>query len=376
MAITATRLRRLRVRRAVQTTTAVVAILLVGSLVRLALQTRITLVIDGRPQAVRTSSSNVQELLRGEGISLTADLLVDPSPATPLADGMTVVVSPAPGRASGITAATPPDPSDVGVWVVAGTSQRYVSPDADRFVESSVSASSAGSSPVVSVRAVVSGKVHDVLTNAGTAGALLSAMGITPDADDRVQPPPSTPLHDGDTVRFDRVEILTRLEAVTLRAPTLVTYSDRMTPGTRRVLSTGRDGVGRATYQITVVNGRRVSKQLIARWAEVPAVPTRIVSGPASMYGGSLAVPGATGRHQTGLATWYDPPWSGLTAAHPSLPFGTHVTVTDLATGRSVTVVIDDRGPFSPGKIIDLSPEAFRVLEPLGHGVLHVRLSW
>jgi len=376
LAITATRLRRLRVRRAVQTTTAVVAILLVGSLVRLALQTRITLVIDGRPQAVRTSSSNVQELLRGEGISLTADLLVDPSPATPLADGMTVVVSPAPGRASGITAATPPDPSDVGVWVVAGTSQRYVSPDADRFVESSVSASSAGSSPVVSVRAVVSGKVHDVLTNAGTAGALLSAMGITPDADDRVQPPPSTPLHDGDTVRFDRVEILTRLEAVTLRAPTLVTYSDRMTPGTRRVLSTGRDGVGRATYQITVVNGRRVSKQLIARWAEVPAVPTRIVSGPASMYGGSLAVPGATGRHQTGLATWYDPPWSGLTAAHPSLPFGTHVTVTDLATGRSVTVVIDDRGPFSPGKIIDLSPEAFRVLEPLGHGVLHVRLSW
>jgi uncharacterized protein YabE (DUF348 family) len=371
-----TRLRRLRVRRAVQGTTALVGLALVAGLVRLAVQTHVTLVVDGRVQAVNTTSSNVQELLRGEGISLTADLLVDPSPATPLADGMTVVVSPAPEGAPGPTTGTPPDPTGVGVWVVDGTSQRFVSPDADRFVESSVSASSAGSSPAVSVRAVVSGKVHDVLTNAGTAGALLSAMGITPDADDRVQPPPSTPLHDGDTVRYDQVEVLTRLEAVTLHAPTLVTYSDRMTPGTRRVLSTARDGVGRATFQITIVNGKEASKRLIARWAEVPAQPERIVSGPASMYAGSTTVPGANGRHQVGLATWYDPPWSGLTAAHPMLPFGTHVTVTDLDTGRSVTVVIDDRGPFSPGKIIDLSPEAFRVLEPLGHGVLHVRLSW
>ena len=60
----------------------------------------------------------------------------------------------------------------------------------------------------------------------------------------------------------------------------------------------------------------------------------------------------------------------------PWIPFGTHVTVTDLATGRTVIVVIDDRGPFSPGRIIDLSPEAFSVLSPLGRGVLDVRLSW
>ena len=94
------------------------------------------------------------------------------------------------------------------------------------------------------------------------------------------------------------------------------------------------------------------------------------------MYGGTTEVPGTDGASQTGLASWYDPPWSGLTAAHPSLPFGTMVTVTDVETGRSVTVVIDDRGPFAPGKIIDLSPEAFAVLRPLGTGVIDVRLSW
>jgi rare lipoprotein A (peptidoglycan hydrolase) len=39
-------------------------------------------------------------------------------------------------------------------------------------------------------------------------------------------------------------------------------------------------------------------------------------------------------------------------------------------------VVIDDRGPFGPGRIIDLSPEAFAQLSPLGRGVLDVELNW
>jgi rare lipoprotein A len=370
------RLRRLRMRRALHGTTALVGLVLSVGVIHFALQTNVTLIVDGRPQAVRTTSTNVRDLLLGEGISLTANVLVVPSPATPLADGMTVMVSPAPGAPIGLSTSLTPDPTDVGVWVVAGTSDRYVSPDADRLVESSISASSAGTSPAVSVRAVVSGKVHDVLTNAGTAGELLSAMGITPDADDRVQPPPSTPLHHGAVVAFDRVDIQTRLEATTVPFRTLVSFSSAMTPGTRRVLSQGHAGVGRATYQITLVNGRPESKQLIGRWVEVASRPERVVSGPESMYAGTTQVPGTSGRTQTGLATWYDPPWSGLTAAHPSLRFGTHVTVTDIETGRSVTVVIDDRGPFAPGKIIDLSPEAFQILEPLGHGVIHVRLSW
>jgi rare lipoprotein A len=52
------------------------------------------------------------------------------------------------------------------------------------------------------------------------------------------------------------------------------------------------------------------------------------------------------------------------------------VTVTDLDSGRSVTVTVNDRGPFSPGRIIDLSPEAFGALAPTGRGVLRVALAW
>jgi uncharacterized protein YabE (DUF348 family) len=339
--------------------------LLIGGAAHLALRKHVTLVVDGRLHAVDTSSSNVQGLLAGEGISLTSAVLVEPPPATRLSDGMTVVVSPA--ASAGVFDAVVPGSTDVGVWVV----------DASQgLVEDPGSATSVGTSPVVSVRAVVSGKVHDVLTNAGTAGALLSAMGITPGAEDRVQPPPSTPLQDGMVVKAERVEVRTDVVATTIPFRTVTVFSPLMTPGTSRVETQGAPGVGRATYQVTSVDGKAGERQLIARWIETPPVTRRVVSGPQSMYGGTTHVPGAVGNTQAGLASWYDPPWTGLTAAHPSLPFGTRVTVTDIDTGRSITVVIDDRGPFSPGKIIDLSPEAFSQLEPLGRGILHVRLSW
>jgi rare lipoprotein A len=52
-----------------------------------------------------------------------------------------------------------------------------------------------------------------------------------------------------------------------------------------------------------------------------------------------------------------------LTAAHPTLPFGTRVRVTNRNNGRSVLVRINDRGPFVRGRIIDLTPAAARALE-------------
>jgi rare lipoprotein A len=51
-----------------------------------------------------------------------------------------------------------------------------------------------------------------------------------------------------------------------------------------------------------------------------------------------------------------------LTAAHPTLPFGTRVRVTNRNNGRSVVVRINDRGPFVRGRIIDLTPAAARAL--------------
>lgn len=82
-----------------------------------------------------------------------------------------------------------------------------------------------------------------------------------------------------------------------------------------------------------------------------------------------------------GIASWYGLTFHGrrtasgerfdmnaMTAAHPSLPFGTRVLVQNPSNGRSVVVRVNDRGPYVPGRIIDLSHAAARALGLLGWG--------
>lgn len=65
----------------------------------------------------------------------------------------------------------------------------------------------------------------------------------------------------------------------------------------------------------------------------------------------------------------------GYTAAHRTLPFGTRVVVTNVGNGRSVTVRINDRGPFGRGRLIDVSMAAARDLGMLGSGTAMVRID-
>ena len=64
-----------------------------------------------------------------------------------------------------------------------------------------------------------------------------------------------------------------------------------------------------------------------------------------------------------------------LTAAHPSLPFGTRVRVTNKGNGRSVIVRINDRGPFTGKRVIDLSRAAAEDLGMIRSGVVRVRVE-
>jgi rare lipoprotein A len=64
-----------------------------------------------------------------------------------------------------------------------------------------------------------------------------------------------------------------------------------------------------------------------------------------------------------------------LTAAHPTLPFGTRLRVTNVATGRSVIVRVNDRGPFVPGRAVDVSYAAAETLGIVARGVAKVKLD-
>jgi rare lipoprotein A len=91
---------------------------------------------------------------------------------------------------------------------------------------------------------------------------------------------------------------------------------------------------------------------------------------------------------ETGKASWYGPPYHNrrgsngevynmhaMTAAHRTLPLGSIVRVTNLKTGHTALVRITDRGPFIPGRVLDLSLAAARKLDVYGPGVAEVRVE-
>lgn len=94
------------------------------------------------------------------------------------------------------------------------------------------------------------------------------------------------------------------------------------------------------------------------------------------------------GWNQTGVASWYGEPFHGrraasgvvydmdaMTAAHQTIPFGTRIRVDNRDNGRSVELVVNDRGPFVGGRILDVSRAGARALGMIGPGTARVRIT-
>ena len=116
-----------------------------------------------------------------------------------------------------------------------------------------------------------------------------------------------------------------------------------------------------------------------------PTGPWLVIALLAALLAGGC---GSASKKEVGMASWYGPRHHGkqtasgqpfnqyaLTAAHPKLPFGTRVRVTNLNNGKEVVVRINDRGPYKGGRIIDLSRAAARQLEMEVEGVGRVRIE-
>ncbi|WP_447932765.1 septal ring lytic transglycosylase RlpA family protein [Sphingopyxis fribergensis] len=101
--------------------------------------------------------------------------------------------------------------------------------------------------------------------------------------------------------------------------------------------------------------------------ADAADMETEIDGGMASYYGNELA------GNRTASGERFDP--GQLTAAHRSLPFGSLVRVTNTSNGDSVIVRINDRGPFSRGRVIDVSQAAAREIGMHRSGTARVKLA-
>lgn len=138
------------------------------------------------------------------------------------------------------------------------------------------------------------------------------------------------------------------------------TATDTATPETNRYTPTipavNIDSLyaAKANEEVAIDSADRVALQ-----------PNRSISGRISWYG-----PGFHGR-RTASGERFDK--HEMTAAHKTLPFGTLVRVIDMATGRSVLVRVNDRGPYAHGRILDLSEAAAQRLGMKGRGTATTR---
>jgi len=114
-------------------------------------------------------------------------------------------------------------------------------------------------------------------------------------------------------------------------------------------------------------------------------VSTSTIAGAALLYCLLSGVASAQNAKQfSGVAAYYSTDYFGrtacgqkydpdkFTAAHRSLPFGTRLRVTDPRSQRSVVVVVNDRGPFTKGRVLDLSLAAAKALRMTGRGLMKV----
>ena len=337
---------------------AVAALLVFGKDVRL--------VVDGKPRSVGSFAGNVGALLEEQGVTIDRHDEVRPAPSTPLVDGMEVDVI----LAKEITLLLNGD--ERTMFVTGGTVQdvlRQINVRAERnaHIEPSRGATVEDGDVIVyeqavDVRVAVDGRTRQVITNAPDVGYLLDSLGIVVRAHDEVVPAPETRPVAGMDIRVVRVQVRDVTEDEQVPFETETRYSNEYLEGVRRVVRPGVPGVARTTYEVRLEDGKQVARRELDR---------RIIRAPVD----EIVVLGTRPpRVQSGVASWYEV--GGMGAAHPTLPFGTQVRVTNLANGRTVTVVINDRGPFVGGRIIDLSRDAFVRIAPLGAGTINVRIAW
>jgi len=331
----------------------------------LRLEKRVTLVLDGEPRPVRTFAGTVGGMLERVGIGVDPHDRISPGVEAPLADGMVVDVT----LTKQITLLL--DGIERVVYVTGETVQDVldeinldVEPQAELVPGRRAVIENGGllvyEAPVA-VRLTADGATHRIVTNADGVGALLDTIGIALARHDEVHPGAGTRLERGLHVRVVRVEVRRAVEERAIPYGSRVRYSDEMYQGQRRVVREGSSGLERVVYEVRREDGRPAGRRVVDRHVVREPVRQVVVEGTKPP------------RVQTGEASWYER--NGMVAAHPSLPFGTSVRVTNLANGRSVTVIIDDRGPFG-GRIIDLSDDAFAQIASLGAGVCQVRITW
>ncbi len=195
-------------------------------------------------------------------------------------------------------------------------------------------------------------------------GEILARNNVKLDDNDIVVPVASTVVKNDLTTEVTRVEF--KEEAVTKKIPfkKIVEEDGDMSFLKSKLKQKGEFGKKKIIYKVAYHDGKEVDKNIDRE---------EIIKEPVD----EITVKGTKvklGKKHTGACSWYSHTGT-LSAANPWLPKGSYVKVTNKANGKSVIVQINDRGPFVPGRIIDLDKVAFTKIASLGAGVIDVKME-
>lgn len=210
----------------------------------------------------------------------------------------------------------------------------------------------------------VDGKKETVHTAADTALSILTEQAITLDEDDIVAPSREMVIAQDGTIEVTRVEIREEYKDTNIDFATKVNEDAELSWRTKKVTQKGEKGIKRTTYRVSYHDGKEVNRRIL-KTETITEPVTEVVT-----QGTYVKV----GKSHRGGASWYA--FTGtMAAANPWLPMGSYVRVTNLENGKSVIVKINDRGPFVPGRIIDLDKVAFAKIASIGAGVINVKME-
>lgn len=200
--------------------------------------------------------------------------------------------------------------------------------------------------------------------HATSVGEVLSEAGFMTDEDDIVKPEREAFASQNMLITITRVQIEEQVVEKAVAFEKKTNEDDNLSWRKTVVTQKGEKGLDRLVYRVSTHDGKEVNRKLI-KTERVKEPVVEIVT-----QGTSVKL----GKSHTGGASWYA--WTGtMAAANPWLPKGSYVKVTNLENGKSVIVVINDRGPFVPGRIIDLDKVAFAKIASVGAGVITVKME-
>lgn len=366
----------------------------------------VTFSVDGVSQQAKVKPGTVKQALAQRGITVGPHDDVQPSLDSEIHDGQVITVNY--GRRVVVTI----DGKKVVRWTTAKNVAEVLAqlnqsdPDNLVSVSRSLDISRAGLSfsmqTAKDVTVTIGGKTQKI-TAVGTVADALKAAKVEVDSSDAVNPGLGTPLSDGMKITLTMVDQKSQKRRVAVPFSTKKVEDSSLPKGEIKVITKGVNGINEETWTVVFKDGKKVSEKKVSSKV-VNAPVTQVVKvGTKTASSSSPSTRSSSASHRSTASQSSDPVTSGttclastygegdgtaggptasgetfdpsaFTAASKTLPLGSTIRVTNVSNGRTVTVRINDRGPYVGGRCLDLSTAAMNAIAP-GQGLVTVRYS-